>query len=259
MADVRVMLLRAAGTNCDRECEFAWQRAGAVVERVHLREAIENPAALARFQIVTIPGGFSYGDDIAAGRVFAARIERHLSDALAAFVQRGGLLMGICNGLQILVKAGLLPDPARRHGPRTCTVSYNAPAGFQDRWVTLRAADDTPCVFCEPGREYEMPIAHGEGRVLFADDAARTAASDARLGALRYVPSADANAREPYNPNGSTDDLAGLCDPTGRIFGLMPHPDRFTEWTQHPRWTSLPHRENGDGLAMFECGVKYFR
>lgn len=257
MAQVRVMLLRAAGTNCDRECEFAWQRVGAVVERVHIRQALAQPELIRRFQIVTIPGGFSYGDDIAAGRVFAAQLERRLVEPLSEFVGAGGLLLGICNGLQILVKAGLLPDPGRRRAARTCTVTYSV-GGYQDRWVTLRA-EDTPSVFCEPGRVYELPIAHGEGRVIFSDDDALQSALAQRLGALRYVPGVADADDQPFNPNGSSADLAGLCDPSGRILGLMPHPDRFTEWTQHPRWTSLPRREHGDGLAIFARGAAYFR
>lgn len=227
---------------------------------MHIRRLIESPQELSRFQVVTIPGGFSYGDDIAAGKVFATQLRRSLGDALRGFVDRGGLLFGICNGFQILVKAGLLPEPPAASGAPLCTVTYNDPPGFQDRWVALRATDG-PCVFTEPGRVYEMPIAHGEGRVVFRDNAAQERVLAARLGTIVY---ADANPEwghggKPTNPNGSTANLAGMCDPTGRIFGLMPHPDRFTEWTQHPCWTSLPAREHGDGFAMFERGVAYFR
>ncbi|MFO0837550.1 MAG: phosphoribosylformylglycinamidine synthase subunit PurQ [Phycisphaerae bacterium] len=257
MSPVRVLILRAAGVNCDREAAHAWTCAGAEVELVHIRALCEQPGRIDSCRIITLPGGFSYGDDLGAGRILAAQIERYLADALHRFVERGGLLLGICNGFQVLVKAGFLPEraPPRQ---RACTITFNQPAGFQDRWVRLRAAD-TPCAFLEPGREYEMPIAHGEGRVVFRDDALAADAVAQRRAALLYAPSPDAGDERPYNPNGSTADIAGLTDATGRVLGLMPHPDRFVEWTQHPCWTSLPERPRGDGLALFERGVAHVR
>jgi phosphoribosylformylglycinamidine synthase len=280
MAQPSVLILRAAGTNCDLETQHAWELAGARAERIHLRRVIETPGILNDFQIVTIPGGFSYGDDIAAGRIFAAQLQRHLIDQLRGFIDSGKLVLGICNGFQILVKAGLLPYPHEREvtelpdgGQAVCTVTYNDPQGFQDRWVTLHAGE-SPCVFVEPDRTYEMPIAHGEGRVVFANADCRRRVSADGLNALCYVPALTpaiaANAGEateaiwlgmnqaPYNPNGSDGDIAGLCDPTGRVLGLMPHPERFVTWTQHPGWTSEPAREEGDGLAMFRRAVTYF-
>ncbi len=256
MANVRVLLLRAAGTNCDRECTFAWQRAGAHVEPMHVRDLSERPDRLREFQILTIPGGFSYGDDIAAGRIFAAQIERHLRDDLLAFIDAGRLILGICNGFQVLVKAGLLPFPHESAAQRCCTVTYNAPAGFQDRWIALDA-QPSPCVFTTPGRRYEMPIAHGEGRVRFASDAVRQRVISAGLAAVTYCDAPAGPPGAPANPNGSELDIAGLCDPTGRVFGLMPHPDRFTEPTQHPCWTSR-EAAVGDGLHMFQQAVTQF-
>jgi phosphoribosylformylglycinamidine synthase len=248
MARVRTLILRAAGTNCDLETQHAWELAGAAAERIHLRRLIEKPALLDECQVLTIPGGFSFGDDISAGRIFAAQLERHLNDTVRAFVDSGRLVLGICNGFQILVKAGLLPNPNGGEEQPTCSVTYNQPAGFQDRWITLRAGA-SPCVFTQEGRTYEMPIAHGEGRVVFSNDAALQRVVAGGQAVLRY---------EGGNPNGSTADIAGICDPTGRILGLMPHPDRFVSWTQHPRWTSLPERTQGDGLAMFQRAVAYF-
>lgn len=259
MPTPRVLLLRAPGTNCDREAQFAWEQAGALVEPLHVRALAAQPGRLRDFQVLTIPGGFSYGDDIAAGRILAAQIERHLHEAIGEFVDRGGLVLGICNGFQVLVKARLLPWRLGAGEQRRCTITCNDPPGFQDRWVTLRAADDTPCVFLEPNRTYEMPIAHGEGRVLLAgpDDYERLVLG--RQDALRYVPPAGTAdpCPAPYNPNGSQGDLAGICDPTGRMLGLMPHPERFVTWTQHPCWTSLPAREPGDGLWLFLRAVEH--
>ncbi len=258
MADVRVMILRAAGTNCDGETRYAWETAGAGAEIVHVRRLIESPKLLDGFQVLTLPGGFSYGDDIAAGRIFARQIERHLLERVREFVERGGLVLGICNGFQVLVRCGLLPA-APADGNRACSITHNSPPGFQDRWVWLEAGDG-PCVFLEGGRRYEMPIAHGEGRVVFADDQGDGGVSTSAHDALRYIapPDGSTSAGLPANPNGSARDIAGLCDITGRVLGLMPHPERFITWTQHPAWTSRPRRDAGDGLALFQRAVDYF-
>ncbi len=286
MATVKVLILRAAGTNCDLETQHAWELAGASTERVHLRRLIESPSLLDHCRIVTIPGGFSYGDDIAAGRIFAAQLQRHLAEHLRRFVERGGLVLGICNGFQILVRAGLLPDPLAPSGePETarnvCTITQNEPPGFQDRWITLQAGE-SPCVFTEPGRVYEMPIAHGEGRVTFREGWDLRHVVERGLIALRYVPPttrtgdpprdvdelcwlgvepAEDETASPYNPNGSDADIAGLCDPTGRVLGLMPHPERYVSATQHPAWTARAATRDpagpGDGLALFRRALDY--
>lgn len=267
MQAVRVILLRAAGINCDLETEHAWRLVGAVPERIHIRRLIESPAILAGARILTIPGGFSYGDDISAGRILAAQIERHLEGALRAFVKDGGLILGICNGFQVLVKAGLLPCGISERGQRGCTITYNDPPGFKCRWVHLRTNVDH-CAFLEPGRRYELPIAHGEGRVLFSDEVTLRRAFDTNHAALLYTSpegsaaEADRHGHPEFmldNPNGSQAAIAGLCDDTGRIFGLMPHPERFVAGTQHPCWTSRAYREDGDGLAMFRRAYDYVR
>jgi phosphoribosylformylglycinamidine synthase len=259
VAQVRVLILRAAGTNCDGETLHAWELAGAVPERVHIRQLASHPQALQNYQVFTLPGGFSYGDDIAAGRILAAQVERHLHAALQKFVDAGKLVLGICNGFQVLVQAGLLPRRLDAGQRRTCAVTYNDPPGFQDRWVYLRARGER-CVFVERGAAYEMPIAHGEGRVVFESPAELERVIAARQDALVYSPpltEPDVHGT-PANPNGSAADIAGLCDETGRVLGLMPHPERFVTWTQHPCWTSLPERPVGDGLALFRRAVTYF-
>lgn len=259
MATVRVILLRAAGTNCDLETQYAWELAGAVAERVHIRQLITEPRRLFDYQILTIPGGFSYGDDIAAGRIFAAQIRRHLGELLQQFVDSGRLVLGICNGFQVLVTAGFLPFPGPG-GRRICTIAPNDPPGFQDRWVNLRAISDK-CVFLEHGREYQMPIAHGEGRVVFESDEVLETVRRNGHAALLYVPSPPGSGAPPLapaNPNGSQADIAGLCDVTGRILGLMPHPERFVRAEQHPCWTSRRHTGPGDGLPLFQKAVAYF-
>jgi phosphoribosylformylglycinamidine synthase subunit PurQ / glutaminase len=258
MARIRVLILRAAGTNCDLETQHAWELAGATCDRVHVVRLVEQPKLLDEYQVLTLPGGFSYGDDIAAGRILAARVIRHWLDDVRRFIDAGKLVLGVCNGFQVLVQAGLLPlrEPP---GRRTCTITYNDPPGFQDRWINLRAGGRA-CAFLEPGREYEMPIAHGEGRIAFADAPALRRIEQEELNVLRYVaPPAGAGVTPgaPDNPNGSAGDIAGLCDETGRVLGLMPHPERFVAATQHPSWTSRPPRTEGDGLAMFRQAVRY--
>jgi len=259
VATVRVLVLRAAGTNCDLETVHAWELAGARAQRLHVRRLIERPAVLNEFQVLTLPGGFSYGDDIAAGRIFAAQLNRHLSDALRAFVDADRLVLGICNGFQVLVQTGLLPWRGRP-GPRACTVTYNDPPGFQDRWVYLHGVSDKS-VLVQRDTIYEMPIAHGEGRVAFTTPADLAALQAAGQDVLRYGgprPGEPNVHGEPTNPNGSAGYIAGLCDETGRVLGLMPHPERFVTWTQHPCWTSRAPRAAGDGLALFRRAVAYF-
>lgn len=261
MANVRVVILRAAGTNCDLETQHAWEQAGATsVERLHIRRLIDQPQLLDRAQILTIPGGFSYGDDIAAGRILAAQVRRHLAESLQRFIDADKLVLGICNGFQVLVQAGVLPGPST-DGVRRCTIAANTPPGFQDRWVYLHATTDR-CAFLEPGWVYEMPIAHGEGRVTFTAPADHDAVEADGQAALRYGGPRPGDADlhgPPHNPNGSVGDIAGLCDATGRVLGLMPHPERFVTWTQHPCWTSQRPRDVGDGLALFQRAVTTLR
>lgn len=262
MAQVHVLILRSAGTNCDLETQHAWELAGAHAERVHIRRLIEQPQRFDDYQVLTFPGGFSYGDDIAAGRILAAQVQRHLIDRLWQFVDAKKLVLGVCNGFQVLVQAGLVPFRRASAGsPRTCTITHNEPPGFQDRWVYLRAQTDR-CVFLEAGQTYEMPIAHGEGRVAFSTPADFEAVIAHSQNALVYAGPRNGGSNphgEPLNPNGSVGDIAGLCDETGHVLGLMPHPERFVTWTQHPCWTSQPERPQGDGLALFQRAVAYFR
>jgi phosphoribosylformylglycinamidine synthase subunit PurQ / glutaminase len=256
MTRPHAIVLRAPGTNCDEEAAWALERAGALAETWHINQVIESPAALDRFQILTIPGGFSYGDDLGAGRILATRIATTLGEALRRFHDRGGLVLGICNGFQVLVRAGLLPGGASG----SSTLAANASGRFEDRWVTLlpRPGLSPFVAFSEP---IELPVAHGEGRFLMSDSAAVNALESAGQVVLQYGgPDSQPTQEYPDNPNGSARAVAGVCDPTGRIFGLMPHPERFIEPWHHPRWTrrrnGSPHE--GDGLRIFESAVRAF-
>jgi phosphoribosylformylglycinamidine synthase len=269
MARPKALILRAPGTNCDEETAHAFSLAGGEPERWHVNRLLEEPNRVADFQILCLPGGFSYGDDIAAGRILGSQIQHHLADVLEEFRAADKLVLGICNGFQILLKTNLLAA-ADNQGP-TATLTLNDSGRFEARWVRL-AIEPGNCVFLNGIREMELPVAHGEGKVIIRDAAvfANMQANKqfvARFALLNSNGSGTSAARAikpepqipyPDNPNGATSDVAGLCDPTGRVFGLMPHPERFVDWSQHPRWTREPAREVGDGLRVFQNAVRYF-
>jgi phosphoribosylformylglycinamidine synthase len=280
----RVLILRAPGTNCDVETAFAFERAGAQAERVHINRLLEQPRLATDFQILCIPGGFSYGDDIAAGRILGSRIRHHLADVLAEFKEAGKLILGICNGFQVLLKSGSVLLPELESGAPAATLTWNASGRFIDRWVNLRTSG-ARCVFLRGIESLYLPIAHAEGQFIARDASALARLESGEQLALRYAPEATRSKSEkpnadttvvatdnasqppltthhsptPYNPNGSQHDTAGVCDATGRVFGLMPHPERHADHTHHPRWTRGEGREKPDGLLVFENAVGYFR
>ena len=271
MVRPRVLILRAPGSNCDEETAHAFALAGGEPERCHINRILEEPNRVADFQVLCIPGGFSYGDDIAAGRILGNQLQHHLSETLTTFREAGKLIIGICNGFQILLKTNLLAA-GDQHGP-TATLANNDSGKFEARWVRL-AIEPGKCVFLQGIREMELPVAHGEGKfVTRSVDAFARMSGDGRLVAryergigktgepLARGYSAGVAAVIPYpdNPNGAAGDVAGICDETGRVFGLMPHPERFVDWTQHPRWTREPAREAGDGLRVFQNAVQFFK
>jgi phosphoribosylformylglycinamidine synthase I len=254
MAHVRALVLRAAGTNCDLETVHAFERAGAAVERLHINRLRERPAELERFQVLAIPGGFTYGDDLGAGRVLANELRFHLAEPLARFVEGGKLVIGICNGFQVLVKAGMLPGG----GPATLT--NNDSGKFEARWIHVEATTErTP--WLKKGDRMHIPTAHGEGKFVSGAPEVRARMAAQGQVALKYVRS-DGSApggAYPENPSGSEDDIAGVCDATGRILGLMPHPERHIEFHHHPRWTreGLGPQHEGEGLRVFRNAVEH--
>jgi phosphoribosylformylglycinamidine synthase I len=242
----RTLILRAAGTNCDLETAFAFDRAGAVSQSIHINRILERPGILSDFQILAFPGGFSYGDDIAAGKILANQIVHHLGDALRKFVEAGKPVIGICNGFQVLVKTDLLPGPVAGKSGQTATLTNNDSGRFIDRWVRL-APKGEKCVWTKGLGAIDLPIAHGEGKFVPADDAVRAALWENQQVALVY---------EGENPNGSVDAIAGVCDATGLVFGLMPHPERHIDPTQHYAWTTRRDlAEEGQGLKVFKNAV----
>jgi phosphoribosylformylglycinamidine synthase len=264
MAQPRILILRAPGTNCDKEAAHAFAQAGGVPETLHVNRVLEAPRRLAEFQVLCIPGGFSYGDDIAAGRILGNQMQHHLSDALETFREAGKLILGICNGFQVLLKTNLLAIADER-GP-TATLTLNDSGHFETRWVRL-GVEPGRCVFLSGVQQMELPVAHAEGKFVARDDVVfgRMAATGQLV--LRYTSGtgmprlAGLATQVPYpaNPNGAMGDVAGICDGTGQVLGLMPHPERFVDPTQHPRWTREPRKGAGDGLQVFQNAVRYFR
>ena len=257
MAKPRVLVLRAPGTNCDIETEYAFRRVGGLPDRIHVNRVLQQPTLLQEYQILCIPGGFSYGDDIAAGRILAGQMEHRLNDALYAFRDSGNLILGICNGFQVLLKSGVLL-PQDDQGLRA-TLTWNDSGRFEDRWVHTKVIGDN-CVFLRGIEKMYLPIAHAEGKLVARNSDILGSLDQAGQLVLRYAaPDGGQADGFPQNPNGSEANVAGCCDQTGRVFGLMPHPERYLDVTNHPAWTrseSLP--EEGEGCAVFRNGVDYF-
>jgi phosphoribosylformylglycinamidine synthase len=280
MPTPRILILRAPGTNCDVETAHAFALAGGSPERWHVNRLLDEPARLDKFQVFCIPGGFSYGDDVAAGRILGNQIRHHLADMLSEFRDAGKLILGICNGFQVLLKSGLLIEEDER-GP-LATLAWNDSGRFEDRWVRL-GVDGGKCVLLAGITEMQLRVTHAEGKFVTRDAATFQRLESAGQFVLRYaVRQENKETRKqgevrghelslsppplvspsalpfPDNPNGAMGNVAGLCDATGRVLGLMPHPESFIDPTQHPRWTREPARDVGDGLRLFQNAVRYF-
>jgi phosphoribosylformylglycinamidine synthase len=241
------------------ETAFAFERAGAKSERWHINRLLEDPGLVEDFQILCIPGGFSYGDDVAAGRILANQIQHHLADRLARFKEADRLILGICNGFQVLIKSGVLLESDLEQGP-PATLTWNDSGRYEDRWVRL-GVRGAKCVFLRGIESMDLPVAHAEGKFVTRDPAVlETLARQEQL-VLKYLPLAGGDSEHvpyPDNPNGSVANTAGICDVTGRVLGLMPHPERYIDPTQHPRWTRGEARDPGDGFKVFRNAVEYF-
>ena len=251
MTDVKVLVLTGYGLNCDYETAYAFELAGASAERVHINALIDGSATLDEFRIIVFIGGFSWGDDHGAGVVQAIRFKTKLGDKLIAFAQKGNLILGICNGFQTLVNLGLLPGFDGDYKTRSVALTFNDCGNFRDDWVTLKANPSSPCVFTRGLDRFALPVRHGEGK-FYADEATIDRLFKQDLVAVRYaLPDGHpAGQRFPFNPNGSVKDIAGICDPTGRIFGLMPHPEAFNHPTNHPDWTRFKEIRKRQGLGF---------
>ncbi|MFO0632478.1 MAG: phosphoribosylformylglycinamidine synthase subunit PurQ [Nannocystaceae bacterium] len=266
--EVRVRVLSGWGLNCEAETAAGFRMLGAQAEIVHTGALVEaGAAALAGIHVLAFCGGFSFGDHIASGRVLANRLRFRFGDALARFVDDGGHVIGICNGFQTITKLGLLPALGRARGeglaPQQVSIVDNDRLGYRDGWVRLGFDRDSPCAFTRgsSGASLEVPARHGEGKIVFADDDSFARVRDAHLIPLRYVDErGEPTGRWPDNPNGSTDAAAALCDASGRVFGIMPHPEAFLYPENHPDFTRWRARGEvpvaGDGLGVLASGVR---
>ena len=265
MRQPKVIVLRTAGTNCDRETAFAFEKAGAEAELVHINELTGSSLLakdLSAYRIMAIPGGFTYGDDIASGKILANELKFKLEEKLQQFIRDGKLIIGICNGFQVLVKAGLLPNLSGGFQAIEATLTLNDSDKFEDRWVHLKRSkvktNNSRCIWTRGIDDIiRLPVAHGEGKFIPKDAKVLKRLKDEGLVVFEYVDGNGKRAGYPHCPNGSVENIAGICDPSGRIFGLMPHPERHISRYQHPCWTRERKKETGDGLAIFNNGVEF--
>ncbi len=256
----KVLVLRAPGINCERETAHAFELAGGQANFVHVRRLTHEPALLEQSSILVIPGGFSYGDDIAAGRLLGLEMERRLGDEILSFVERGGLVLGICNGFQVLVRLGLLPRTRADEGLKEeLSLTWNLSDHYECRWTSLRVPK-TRCVFLEEGTRFHWPAAHAEGRLVTESAKATATLVDEGFVAVRYVDDAgEPTASYPSNPNGSPEAIAGLTDASGQVLGVMPHPDRAYLKLQLPRRlqdAKLDPRPEAATLDVFAAMVR---
>lgn len=267
---VKAIVLTGYGTNCETEMAHACRLGGAdQVDIVHLSELSSGAYSLDQYHFLNLPGGFLDGDDLGAGQAGAHRWKyaivkgsgERLADQLLRFIGDGKLILGVCNGFQLMVKAGLLPGFDQDYTTRSLSLTHNDSGRFEDRWVTLKVESGSPCVFTRGLDTLYFPVRHGEGKLVAQDEATMDRLRQTKLIALRYVDPATGEATETYplNPNGSPDGVAGICDPTGRIFGLMPHPEAFLHRTNHPRWTREELPEEGQGVQLFRNAVSFIR
>ncbi len=263
MKPVNALVLTGYGLNCDHETAYAFELAGAKAQRVHINALIDGSASLDDFQLMVFIGGFSWGDDHGAGVIQAVHMKTHMGDKVLEFVEKGRLVLGICNGFQTLVNIGLLPAFDRNYQVRSVAVTYNDCGNFRDQWVKLTVNPSTPCIFTQGIHEAEFPVRHGEGK-LYAEPATIDRLASSNQIVLQYArpDGRPAGGRFPYNPNGSLMDIAGICDPSGRIFGLMPHPEAYHHWANHPDWTRMKERAKRQGADLPvgpTVGVKLFK
>lgn len=258
MKKAKVIILRTAGTNCDYETAHGFRMVGADVDLIHINQFIRGEKELSPYHILVLAGGFSYGDDIAAGKLLANELKYRLREPVEQFVADGKLIIGICNGFQAMVKAGLLPGFNGISEVQETTLYTNDSGKFECRWVYLKHVGDGKCVFTRNIKEIiYLPVAHGEGKFTTIGEDTLDALETGDQVVFKYV-DADGNpAGYPWNPNGSDRHIAGICDSTGRIFGLMPHPERYLSRPNHPRWTREDLPEEGDGVAIFRNAVEY--
>ena len=253
----RTIVLTGFGINCDYETENAFRSCGATVDKVHVNDIIATPTMLDNFQIMAVPGGFSFGDDLGSGKVLANKLKHRVGDAFRSFLERDTLVIGICNGFQVLARLDVFPDKSGESAGKV-SLTFNDSGRFEDRWVEMKANPESPCVFTREIDRIEMPVRHGEGKFVVDSPEILELMEKGNMVALRYTAKDGGKASYPDNPNGSVNDIAGICDSSGRVFGLMPHPEAHVTRYHHPHWTRREMPEDGAGLKIFANAVSYF-
>jgi len=275
MNTVKALVLTGYGLNCDYETDYSLKVAGADPERIHINELISSGKNNSRvnldnFHILVLGGGFSWADDHGAGVIMAARLRYNIGEAIEEFISNGKLIMGICNGFQALVNLGLLPGFEGDYQSREVAVTYNDCGNFVDAWVKLKVMEDTACIFTKGISTLELPVRHGEGKFYAREEIIDRLIKERQV-VIQYADQDGnpAHGKWPLNPNGSLYDIAGICDSTGRVLGLMPHPEAYNHYTNHPDWVSKREelarigkgieKEEGEGVTIFRNAVQYIR
>jgi len=264
----KVLILTGYGINCDLETEYAFGLAGAYTERIHINELIVGKKTLDDFHILALPGGFAHGDFLGAGKALALKLGTKLGDQILKFIHDGKLMIGICNGFQVLVRSGLLPGFDGNYKTQRTTLMRNDRGIFEDRWVHMKINSNSPCIWTRDMDHIELPVRHSEGKFQ-ADDKMLDRLMDQGQVVAQYAfpDNTPAGRKYPLNPNGSPRDIGAICDPTGRIFGIMPHPEAYLHFTNHPCWTRLRETKKrslqGSGSGLVNSnerdGIKIFR
>lgn len=250
---LKALVLSGYGINCEAESKYVIEKVGGAADIIHINKLIEQPKMMEDYNLLFIPGGFSFGDDLGSGKVFSNKFKYRLSDNVIDFINSQKLVLGICNGFQVLVKMGLLPEPDLE---QKVTITSNDSGHFEDRWVALKANEKSPCIFTKDINLMLLPVRHGEGKFIAKNDEVMNRIKENNQIVFQYVDEKGAQAGYPYNPNGSQLNIAGICDKSGRIFGMMPHPEAFNIIQNCPYWTTGLIKE-AQGMRIFENAKKY--
>lgn len=259
----RVLVPVGYGLNCEAETVYVYELVGAEADKVHINDLLANPEMLEDYHIIDFIGGFSDGDHLGAGKVHSNRLRHNLQDGLDQFIQDGKLMIGVCNGFQAMIKSGLLPGLDGDYRTQRIALTYNDSGKFEDRWVLMGANPDSVCVWTKEIKELYLPVRHGEGKIRIMDQSVLEKLEKNGQIALRYIhpETKEPTMEYPYNPNGSDEAIAGICDPTGRVFGKMPHREAFWSPYNHPNWARLKVEgrlpKEGAGVQISRNGVEY--
>ena len=254
----KALVLTGYGINCDYETQHAFNLVGADAKRVHINDIIDKIENLEDYQIIAFPGGFSFGDDISSGKVLANKLKFNIFDDLQKFIGDSKVIIGICNGFQSMVKLGILPAFERNYKKQVTTLTFNDSGRFEDRWVYLKINPKSRCIFTKNIDMLYLPVRHGEGKFVAKEIFLQKLNKNNQV-ALWYVDERGDLSNYPWNPNGSLENIAGICDETGRIFGLMPHPEAYLYKTNNPRWTREKLSEEGMGVKIFRNAVDFIK